>query len=200
MSRMYLVHELAHAIIGELPDTTGHTFEWRRLYLLAYAHCLGGDLEDIQRHVESVVGEYRERGCTRRDRRGKHIRCRDCEVEVREEAEGHLTAIEDYPIVAALARGEDAAYRGMKVTLSRTHELVTLRAEILDIGLRGLKDKMDAVAHLSRPLQSIGELCNDRDLSSAIRRLELFDDSGLHQLAIIQGDGEEWNWILAPLS
>ncbi len=198
MSREYLVHELAHALLGQLPETTGHTIEWRRFYLLAFAHCLDEDLEHIESYVEYIVGEYRDRACTRRERLGKHTSCRECRSEVQSEVQEHLAAIKDYSVTAALARGDAAAYDGMRLTLTQMASRETLCVEVLGIGLSSLSDKIHAVGHLARPLQRVGKLCLHSNLSKAIQHFELYDDSAEAKLAILEKDGDESEWLLAP--
>jgi hypothetical protein len=48
LSRENLIHEFAHALIGQTKTNLGHTLDWRRLYLLSYAHCLIRDTANIE--------------------------------------------------------------------------------------------------------------------------------------------------------
>lgn len=196
MSREYLVHELAHGIVGELPQSTGHTFEWRRFYLLAYAHCLDRDPRDIKGRAEHIVGYYRERNCARRERLGKHIDCPECHTEVRAEVEEHLAAIRDYPVVAQLSAGDAVPYEGMRLALAQIGDRKTVLADVLGIGLCNLRDERHALTRVLRPIRRLDDLCNDPNLSECIRRVELYDNTGETKLAVLEKDDEERRWLL----
>ena len=99
----YLVHEVAHAIIGGISE---HGYRWRRLFVLLLSHVVGEDDGSLIRSLDSIILEYAKRPS-------------DARPAAARERGLHLQAVHRFDPSSALRDGMTVPYQGVPFCLKQ---------------------------------------------------------------------------------